>query len=345
MPMSERTRPHSLTVQLLLVFLLANLCTTLVAMPTAQKFFREGDGRGIGGGGGGGVRGSGSIPVRRQEAEDVQVVRYFKLLNRCSQKYVRLTSKHIDSRAMLDSIYSQLRVVSEEFGSLLRIQSAQSHSFLCFNKRGKLIVKHLGKDNRCVFREIHTSDHFTEYQSAVNETWFLSFRKTGQAMDAGHEWTRRPGSQRCRQFTKTQFAYLDSANPHQLGHSAKDKSLLPINPSAIDHRRVRLGTPNEGHQSEAGVQRTQIEGHQKETTSKGSPARNHRSEAASRRSTARSHQSEGNKRRSSVIGHQSKDTNQRPPVGDANRRSHLGRQTSEATIPRTPVEGQEPEAT
>ena len=81
-------------------------------MPTARDFFREDDGRGVGGGGG---RGSGSIPGRSQEAEDVQVVRYFKLLNRCSQKYVRLTSKHIDSKAMLDSIYSTSYISSSIF--------------------------------------------------------------------------------------------------------------------------------------------------------------------------------------------------------------------------------------
>lgn len=210
---------------------------------------------------------------------------------------------------------------------------------MCFS------FQHLGKDNRCVFREIHTPDQFTEYQSAVNGTWFLSFRKTGQAVDAGHEWTRRPGSQRCRQFTKTQFAYLDSADPHHLGHSARDAKQLPINPSAIDYRRVRLGTSNQGQQSEASVQRTSIGGHQKKTTTNRSPVRSHRSEAGSRRSTVRGRQSEDSKRKSTVAGPQSQDTNQRPPVDGANRRSHLGRDTTEAIIPRPPVEGHEPEAT
>lgn len=67
----------------------------------------------------------------------------------------------------------------------------------------RTFFQHSGKDNGCIFREIYSRNHFTEFQSTVNITWFLAFRSNGRAMGGGIQWQRRhPSISRCRQFAK-----------------------------------------------------------------------------------------------------------------------------------------------
>lgn len=251
--------------KLLLALLFAQIITVLVAMPTAQDTSHEGrrhavdedDGRGRGGEeGGSGWKGGAVpevvvVPKKKTQKHEARVVRHLKLLNRCSQKHLRLTSKYVDAKGSSDNIYSHLRVVSEEFGSRLRIQSAQTLNYLCFNKRGKLIVKHSGKDDGCIFREIYSRNHFTEFQSTVNVTWFLAFRSNGRAMDGGVQWQRRhPSMTRCRQFAKIPFFRPDDDDYDQLSRdTTRTRHGPPLRGNIFaprrDHQVLLVRTPDE----------------------------------------------------------------------------------------------------
>jgi hypothetical protein len=117
-----------------------------------------------------------------------RIVRHYRLLNRCSGRHVRVTTKRADAKAQFDDIYAELRVVSESFGSHVRIQSALSLDYLCFNRHGRLIVKHqTGRGSNCVFQELQTVDHFTEFRSTYNADWYIGFSRRGERL-LGDSW-------------------------------------------------------------------------------------------------------------------------------------------------------------
>lgn len=119
-----------------------------------------------------------------------KIVRVYKLYSRCSNKHVQILGRAINAFGGRDSEHAGLRVETYTFESRVRIQSATSLDYLCFNKNGRLIIRHNGKSNRCVFKEVHTPDDFTEFQSAANPQWYIGFRKNGTPLK-GFKWQRR----------------------------------------------------------------------------------------------------------------------------------------------------------
>ncbi|KAI0214496.1 hypothetical protein LSAT2_000395, partial [Lamellibrachia satsuma] len=55
---------------------------------------------------------------------------------------------------------------------------------------GIIACSHNGKSNRCVFKEVHTLDDFTGFQSAANDDWYIGFRRNGKPLK-GFKWQRR----------------------------------------------------------------------------------------------------------------------------------------------------------
>lgn len=170
-------------------------------------------------------RSRGGVDERQQR----RIVRHYRLLNRCSSKHLRVTSRRVDARAQHDDIYAELRVVSDSFGSHVRIQSAPSLGFICFNKHGRLIVKQSGRERNCVFQELQTVDHYTEFRSAANTTWFIGFNKRGQRL-SGDSWPclphqlddQPPLDRSCDQMTSADDDLAQSApysSRHRLRHS------------------------------------------------------------------------------------------------------------------------------
>ena len=63
-------------------------------------------------------------------------------------------------------------------------------SFFRCLQRPLFCLQHNGKSKRCVFKEVHTPDDFTEFQSAANPQWYIGFRKNGTPLK-GFKWQRR----------------------------------------------------------------------------------------------------------------------------------------------------------
>jgi len=79
---------------------------------------------------------------------------------------------------------------------------------------GWLVVQASGSGRRCVFRELHSVDHYTQFQSVADRRWFVGFNRRGGRIAAaptsprrGHHRRRprrrRRRPRRCFQFVKT----------------------------------------------------------------------------------------------------------------------------------------------
>ena len=73
-----------------------------------------------------------------------------------------------------------------------------------------LTVQQAGVSRRCVFREIHAINGFTEFRSAAKRSWYVGFNRRGRRLPgAAARWTKkRRRRRRCYQFTKTDFPYV-----------------------------------------------------------------------------------------------------------------------------------------
>jgi len=71
-----------------------------------------------------------------------------------------------------------------------------------------------GSGERCVFKELHSVDHYTQFQSVVDQRWFVGFNRRGRRLttsgrardrgqDRGRGRGRRRRRRRCFQFIKT----------------------------------------------------------------------------------------------------------------------------------------------
>jgi hypothetical protein len=102
-----------------------------------------------------------------------------------------MAGRHLDALASSEDIYSELEIVADSFDGRILIESVATHSFLCFTKRGQLTIKLPGSaDHRCVFREVFSDDHYSEFQSADDSSLFVGFGKNGKKM-TGHRWSKR----------------------------------------------------------------------------------------------------------------------------------------------------------
>lgn len=194
------------------------------------------------------------------------VIRHYRLMNRCSSKHVRITSSHVDAQGDFSDIYAELRVVSESFRSHLRLQSARSRTYLCFNRRGRLTVKLSGADARCLFQELQTTDHYTEFRSVAERRWYVGFSRRGRRLRAD-SWDhvdehnvdehrlrhgrrrrrRRRSVHRCRQFVKTQVTLIND-----------DDHEAAFNHQPVDFQRIyfRLRAPDAAVQRDSEAPRT-----------------------------------------------------------------------------------------
>ncbi|ESP03723.1 hypothetical protein LOTGIDRAFT_171148 [Lottia gigantea] len=68
----------------------------------------------------------------------------YLLKNECTQKYVQMKfgkrRGRVNARGKPNNLYSQLTFLSEA-GGAIRIQGKETKKFLCFSKRGKLVLK------------------------------------------------------------------------------------------------------------------------------------------------------------------------------------------------------------
>lgn len=147
-------------------------------------------------------------------------IQYITLYSRCSQAYVELRGRHIDANGKLNENRAGsglLRLETIGIDSHVKIQDPLSRKYICFDKRARIIIKHSGNGNLCLFRELISADHFTELQSAVNSSWFLGFKENGFPLDgfrrssSGTKDGRRTKTrlEKCYQFMKNGTDFLN----------------------------------------------------------------------------------------------------------------------------------------
>ncbi|XP_013389924.1 fibroblast growth factor 8 isoform X1 [Lingula anatina] len=129
--------------------------------------------------------------------------RQYRLFSSCSNKLVQIQGRgkgsNIDALGAEDSIYADLVVETHTFAGRLKIKSKMTGYTLCFNRRGRLIIKSNDDGDRCVFTEILTPDGFSEFQSVANKKWYLGFNKRGKVMKGYKAGSKK---RKCAKFTK-----------------------------------------------------------------------------------------------------------------------------------------------
>ena len=107
-----------------------------------------------------------------------------------------------------------------------------------------------GADDRCLFQELQTVDHYTEFRSVAERRWYVGFNRRGRRLPAD-SWQhveedrddedhhrlrharrrqrRRRSAAKCRQFIKTQVTLIDD---DQHVHEVASQ------PGAVDFQRL-----------------------------------------------------------------------------------------------------------
>jgi len=114
-----------------------------------------------------------------------------------------------------------------------------------------------GRDARCLFQELQTDDHYTEFRSVAEPRWYVGFSKRGRRLradswnhvDGRHsrehhqrrhslllgrrrrERRRRHVSLKCRQFIKTQVTLIND-------HNHASSSAAVFNHQPVDFQRI-----------------------------------------------------------------------------------------------------------
>ncbi|KAL8565957.1 hypothetical protein ACOMHN_054942 [Nucella lapillus] len=167
---------------------LNSLCSNRdVQMGTRKK---QGRRRGRGGGGGGGGDGAGDGGANRGAGGGGGDQGKVK---------VRARKKTVNARGRRGSKYTVLIFKSQGQG-VVQVYGEHSQMYLCFNRRGRLIIRHdVTDDGRCQFTE-HLEDNYTMLQSRANKMWYVGFSKRGRRMKGYRSQDKR--KRRCYQFNK-----------------------------------------------------------------------------------------------------------------------------------------------
>ncbi|XP_060107396.1 fibroblast growth factor 17 isoform X1 [Heteronotia binoei] len=111
-------------------------------------------------------------------------IREYQLYSRTSGKHVQVNGKRIIATAEDGNKFAKLIVETDTFGSRVRIKGAESETYICMNKKGKLIGKMNGESKDCVFTEIVLENNYTAFQNARHEGWCMAFTRKGRPRKA-----------------------------------------------------------------------------------------------------------------------------------------------------------------
>ena len=90
-----------------------------------------------------------------------------------------------------------------------------------------------GSGQRCVFRELHSVDHYTQFQSIADQRWFVGFNRRGRRLTGASSTStgrrrRRRRRLRCFQFVKTAVHAPDAVpGPPTIGYEQLYSVLHP----------------------------------------------------------------------------------------------------------------------
>ncbi|XP_054853225.1 fibroblast growth factor 17 [Eublepharis macularius] len=111
-------------------------------------------------------------------------IREYQLYSRTSGKHVQVNGKRIIATAEDGNKFAKLIVETDTFGSRVRIKGAESETYICINKKGKLVGKINGESKDCVFTEIVLENNYTAFQNARHKGWCMAFTRKGHPRKA-----------------------------------------------------------------------------------------------------------------------------------------------------------------
>ncbi|XP_015925960.1 fibroblast growth factor 8 [Parasteatoda tepidariorum] len=186
-----------------------------------------------------------------QNSQDV--IRTYKLYNQCSGRHVQIVDMAVNARGLSDSIHANISfksVVHVRHSHAINIKAQNSEHYLCFNKKGKLIVRFNGKKQApllrrkvCLFKEGFSEEHFTVIRSLYDPTWYVGFNRKGKPLKGNLHSIKK--HEKCFNFIKREHVYGLDANPPpspiQIKNPWKLKDLLP--PRPFGQRKTVPRTP------------------------------------------------------------------------------------------------------
>ncbi|XP_040061783.1 fibroblast growth factor 17 [Ixodes scapularis] len=147
-----------------------------------------------------------------QDGRSIQIE--LALYNRCSKGSILLEGKKVT--AVAGPSFSKLVLTSVGMDSTLTIHS--NGTFLCFNKRGRLVNKKRRSKRKslCQFREILRHSYST-FESVFNPHWYIGFNRTGHPIQGPNVRSRK---WKCAMFQKREFR---SAPPQPFDKVSQDE--------------------------------------------------------------------------------------------------------------------------
>jgi len=113
-----------------------------------------------------------------------------------------------------------------------------------------------GRGTRCLFQELQTPDHYTEFRSVSEPSWYVGFSRRGRRLRADswlnhrrrHGRRRRQSADRCRQFIKTQVTVTDD--------DRQTSSSSEFNHQPVDFQRIYYRLRAQRHRHNQQTRRT-----------------------------------------------------------------------------------------
>ncbi|GIX95955.1 fibroblast growth factor 8b [Caerostris darwini] len=145
-------------------------------------------------------------PTRSWKSHDIR--RSYKLYNQCSGNHVQVVGKLVNAKGSADNPFVNMSFISarsRHHQNAINIVGQKTKNYVCFNKKGKLIVRKNGRKKLCLFREDLSKDHYTVLQSLYDPTWYVGFNRRGKPL-RGSQYSL-PKLQNCFHFVKRDHSY------------------------------------------------------------------------------------------------------------------------------------------
>ncbi|KAK6186453.1 hypothetical protein SNE40_008490 [Patella caerulea] len=109
----------------------------------------------------------------------------YQLINQCSNRHVQMKyggkRGRVNARGRPSSNFTHLTFISLS-GGIILVRGAETKKYLCFNRKGRLVLKHNYHKKRCAFREQVSRGDYIRLRSAEQPAWFVGFRPNGKPL-------------------------------------------------------------------------------------------------------------------------------------------------------------------
>ncbi|KAG8179416.1 hypothetical protein JTE90_026316 [Oedothorax gibbosus] len=179
-------------------------------------------------------------PAILKNSQDIR--RNYKLYNLCSGHHVQIIGKEINARGLSDNANANMSFISARSRhhlNAINIMGQKSGRYVCFNKRGKLIVRFNGRKKLCLFQEDFSKEHYTVLKSLYNPEWYVGFNKKGKPLKGSLHSKSKMES--CFHFLKRDHSYgMEQYTPPgpKIKHPWKLKDLLTGGHRSRPQRKV-----------------------------------------------------------------------------------------------------------